>query len=420
MLLIAGLGNPGRRYAGNRHNIGFMAADEIHRRHRLSPWRARFEGETSEGTLDGEKVIVLKPATYMNESGRAVAQAMRFYKLAPADIVVIYDELDLPPGKMRMKTGGSAAGHNGLRSIEAHVGKDFRRMRIGIGHPGAKELVNGYVLHDFAKADREWIEPLLAAIADNAPLLAARQRRELHEPRPPRHCDADEDRCRPARREARGRHDPKSDAASAAPEKAHRRRLRRPEEALRPRADSMASAARAACPRIPSLTLRESDTMGFRCGIVGLPNVGKSTLFNALTRTAAAQAANYPFCTIEPNTGEVAVPDPRLDKLADARQVGGDHPDPHHLRRHRRAGARRLQGRRPRQPVPRQHPRGRRDRACAALLRGRGRRACRGHDRSGRRRRDGRDGADARRSRKPRAAHPAAAQEGDRRRTRRR
>jgi PTH1 family peptidyl-tRNA hydrolase len=172
MLLIAGLGNPGRRYAGNRHNVGFMAADEIHRRHHFSPWRARFEGETSEGTLDGEKTLLLKPATYMNESGRSVAQATRFYKILPADLVVIYDELDLPPGKLRMKKGGSAAGHNGIRSIEAAIGKDFRRMRIGIGHPGAKALVNGYVLHDFAKDDRAWIEPLLAAVADNAALLA--------------------------------------------------------------------------------------------------------------------------------------------------------------------------------------------------------------------------------------------------------
>jgi PTH1 family peptidyl-tRNA hydrolase len=171
MLLIAGLGNPGRRYAGNRHNVGFMAADAIHRRHHFTPWRARFEGETSEGALDGEKALVLKPATYMNDSGRAVAQAMRFYKLTPADLVVIYDELDLPPGKLRMKQGGSTAGHKGLKSIEAHIGANFRRMRIGIGHPGAKELVNGYVLHDFARADREWIDPLLAAIAENAPLL---------------------------------------------------------------------------------------------------------------------------------------------------------------------------------------------------------------------------------------------------------
>jgi PTH1 family peptidyl-tRNA hydrolase len=172
MLLIAGLGNPGRRYAGNRHNIGFMAADAIHRRHGFSAWRARFEGETAEGTLAGEKALVLKPATYMNESGRAVGQAMRFYKLDPADIVVIYDELDLPPGKLRMKRGGGTAGHNGLKSIEAHIGKDFRRMRIGIGHPGAKELVHGYVLHDFPRADRDWVEPLLAAVAENAPLLA--------------------------------------------------------------------------------------------------------------------------------------------------------------------------------------------------------------------------------------------------------
>ncbi len=172
MLLIVGLGNPGRRYGGNRHNIGFMAVDEIHRRHHFSPWRARFEGETSEGDFGGEKVLLLKPATYMNESGRSVAQATRFYKLAPAEMVAVYDELDLPPGKLRMKSGGSTAGHKGLKSIEAHIGKDFRRMRLGIGHPGAKELVNSYVLHDFARADREWVEPLLGAIAENAPLLA--------------------------------------------------------------------------------------------------------------------------------------------------------------------------------------------------------------------------------------------------------
>jgi PTH1 family peptidyl-tRNA hydrolase len=171
MLLIVGLGNPGRRYSGHRHNIGFMAVDEIHRRHSFSPWRARLEGETSEGELGGEKTLLLKPATYMNESGNSVAQAVRFYKIDPGDVVVIYDELDLPPGKLRMKTGGSTAGHKGLKSIEPHIGKEFRRMRIGIGHPGAKELVNGYVLRDFAKADREWVDPLLAVIADNAALL---------------------------------------------------------------------------------------------------------------------------------------------------------------------------------------------------------------------------------------------------------
>ena len=171
MLLIVGLGNPGRRYAGHRHNIGFMAADAIHRRHRFTPWRARFEGEISEGQPGADKALLLKPATYMNESGRSVGQAMRFYKLQPADVIVIYDELDLPPGKLRMKAGGSTAGHKGLRSVEAHIGKDFRRMRLGIGHPGAKELVNGYVLHDFAKADEAWRDPLIAAIAENIALL---------------------------------------------------------------------------------------------------------------------------------------------------------------------------------------------------------------------------------------------------------
>ena len=172
MLLIVGLGNPGQRYAGHRHNIGFRAADAIHRRHGFPPWRARFQGEAAEGLLDGEKALILKPATFMNESGRAVAQAGRFYKLEPRDIVVIHDELDLPPGKLRMKVGGGHGGHNGLKSIEAHIGKGFRRMRLGIGHPGRKEQVNGYVLHDFAKADRDWLEPLLWSIADNAPLLA--------------------------------------------------------------------------------------------------------------------------------------------------------------------------------------------------------------------------------------------------------
>lgn len=173
MLLLVGLGNPGRRYAGNRHNVGFMAADQIHRRHQFQPWRARFEGELSEGLLGAEKTALLKPATFMNESGRSVGQALRFFKLQPSDLVVIYDELDLPPGKLRMKTAGGTAGHKGLKSIVSHVGKEFRRMRIGIGHPGARELVNGYVLHDFAKNDREWLEPLLSTIAEHAPLLAS-------------------------------------------------------------------------------------------------------------------------------------------------------------------------------------------------------------------------------------------------------
>jgi PTH1 family peptidyl-tRNA hydrolase len=172
MLLIVGLGNPGRRYAGNRHNIGFMAADEIHRRHRFSPWRARFEGEISEGTLAGEKVLLLKPATFMNESGRAVGQAMRFFKLTPDDIVVLYDELDLAPGKVRVKTGGGRPSHNGLRSITAHCGNDYRRVRVGIGHPGHKALVNSHVLKDFAKSDHDWVRAVTAAIAEHAGELA--------------------------------------------------------------------------------------------------------------------------------------------------------------------------------------------------------------------------------------------------------
>lgn len=138
MLLIVGLGNPGSQYAHNRHNIGFMAVDAIHRRHGFSPWRRKFQAELADGTLEGEKVILLKPMTYMNESGRSVGEAVRFYKLAPCDVLVLHDELDLPPGKVRMKTGGGHGGHNGLRSITAHIGDGYRRMRLGIGHPGNK------------------------------------------------------------------------------------------------------------------------------------------------------------------------------------------------------------------------------------------------------------------------------------------
>jgi peptidyl-tRNA hydrolase, PTH1 family len=172
MLLIAGLGNPGSQYAKNRHNIGFMAADEIVRRHNLSPWQKKFSGLVSEGMLDGEKVIVLKPQTFMNDSGQAVGAALKFYKLDLNDLVVIYDELDLFPGRLRVKTGGGSGGHNGIRSIEAHCGKDFRRVRLGIGHPGAKDLVLNYVLGDFSKADHQWLDPMLSAIAGAAPLLA--------------------------------------------------------------------------------------------------------------------------------------------------------------------------------------------------------------------------------------------------------
>jgi PTH1 family peptidyl-tRNA hydrolase len=172
MLLIVGLGNPGPEYARHRHNVGFVAVDAIHRRHGFGPWRRRFAGEFAEGTFAGDRAFLLKPATFMNDSGRSVQEAARFYRLEPKDIVVIHDEVDLPPGKTRMKTGGGAAGHNGLRSIDAAIGQDYRRLRIGVGHPGLKEAVPGYVLHDFPKGDAEWLVPLIDAIADNAALLA--------------------------------------------------------------------------------------------------------------------------------------------------------------------------------------------------------------------------------------------------------
>ena len=172
MLLFVGLGNPGTKYARNRHNIGFMAVDEIARRHGFAPWRRRFQGETAEGVLDHERVILLKPTTYMNESGRAVQEAANFFKLAAGDVTVFQDELELPPGKVRVKVGGGIAGHNGLRSISSHIGNEYRRVRLGIGHPGVKELVHSHVLSDFAKDDMGWVAALCEAIADNAGLLA--------------------------------------------------------------------------------------------------------------------------------------------------------------------------------------------------------------------------------------------------------
>lgn len=172
MLLLVGLGNPGPEHANQRHNIGFLAVDAIVRRHGFSPWRAKFQGLVSEGTVDGIKVLVLKPQTYMNLSGQSVAAAMQFYKLTPAALVVIHDELDLRLGKLRVKRGGGTAGHNGLRSIDAHLGPDFMRVRIGIGHPGEKHLVHGHVLHDFAKDERPRMDALVDAIADAFPLLA--------------------------------------------------------------------------------------------------------------------------------------------------------------------------------------------------------------------------------------------------------
>ncbi len=165
MKLIVGLGNPGDKYAGNRHNIGFMAVDEIARGYTFGPWKRRFQGLTAEGQIGTEKCILLKPGTYMNESGRAAGEAMRFYKLTPSHVIVIHDELDLEPGKVRVKTGGGNAGHNGLKSLSAHIGNDYKRVRLGIGHPGDRALVVHYVLTDFAKADKEWLEPFLDGIA---------------------------------------------------------------------------------------------------------------------------------------------------------------------------------------------------------------------------------------------------------------
>ena len=172
MLLLVGLGNPGSRYVGNRHNIGFMVVETVAKRHGIAPWRRRFQGVAAEGPIGRERVLLLLPGTFMNESGRAVAEAAHFYKIEPKDIVVVHDELDLPPAKVRVKTGGGVAGHNGLRSVTEHIGNDYRRVRVGIGHPGIKELVHPYVLSDFAKSDRDWVTALCDIVADNAELLA--------------------------------------------------------------------------------------------------------------------------------------------------------------------------------------------------------------------------------------------------------
>jgi peptidyl-tRNA hydrolase, PTH1 family len=171
MWLMVGLGNPGPSYAGNRHNIGFMAIDAIVRRHGLGSWRRRFKGVAADGPMAGERVLALKPATFMNDSGLAVAEAANFFKIDLPRIVVFHDEIDLAPAKVRVKTGGGVAGHNGLRSISAHIGNDYVRVRIGVGHPGVKELVHSYVLGDFAVAERPWVEALCDIVADSAAML---------------------------------------------------------------------------------------------------------------------------------------------------------------------------------------------------------------------------------------------------------
>ena len=178
MLLLAGQGNPGPKYEKNRHNIGFMSIDAIARRWGTSPWRSKFQSHACEALIplpDGgeAKAVLLKPQTYYNDSGRAVGEAVKFFKLTPADVVLFHDEIDLAPGRMRMKTGGGAAGNNGVRSLTAHIGPEFRRARMGVGHPGDKTMVMPYVLGDFHKADKVWLDPLLDAVADALPFLAA-------------------------------------------------------------------------------------------------------------------------------------------------------------------------------------------------------------------------------------------------------
>jgi len=172
MKLWVGLGNPGAQYAQNRHNIGFMAVDRIASDHGFSPWKSRFQGQISDGALAGEKILLLKPGTFMNLSGQSVGEAARFHKLTPADITVFHDEIDLAPAKMKLKTGGGHAGHNGLRSIHAHLDDSYARVRLGVGHPGHKDAVAGYVLRDFAKADADWLDDLMRGISDGAPALA--------------------------------------------------------------------------------------------------------------------------------------------------------------------------------------------------------------------------------------------------------
>jgi PTH1 family peptidyl-tRNA hydrolase len=164
MYLLVGLGNPGSDYAGNRHNIGFMAVDGIHRHYSFQPFRTKFHGEVADGSIAGDKVFILKPTTYMNESGRSVAELVRFYKIETGNVIVLHDELDLSPGKIRVKKGGGLAGHNGLKSIADHIGLDFYRVRIGIGHPGEKSRVTGHVLNDFSQSDQQWLDPLLGGM----------------------------------------------------------------------------------------------------------------------------------------------------------------------------------------------------------------------------------------------------------------
>jgi len=173
MKLIVGLGNPGPKYAGHRHNIGFMAMDRIAADHGFPAWKGKFQGAVSEGRFGSDRAVLLKPETFMNNSGQSVGEAMRFYKLEPSDVIVFHDEIDLAPAKLRVKTGGGHAGHNGLRSIHQHISPEYIRVRMGVGHPGHKDRVPSYVLHDFAKADQEWLDDMLRGISDGIAYLVA-------------------------------------------------------------------------------------------------------------------------------------------------------------------------------------------------------------------------------------------------------
>ena len=175
MRILVGLGNPGEKYERNRHNLGFGVLDAIAERYGAPAWRKRFQGMATEVDIARQRYLLLKPATYMNESGRSVSEAVRFFKMSPADVIVFHDEIDLEPGKLRVKFGGGHAGHNGLKSLSAHIGNEYQRVRIGVGHPGNRDAVAHYVLHDFARADRDWLDPLLAAIAQALPSLLSGQ-----------------------------------------------------------------------------------------------------------------------------------------------------------------------------------------------------------------------------------------------------